>query len=82
MKQRDIALIVFVAGLSAVIAFFVATRLIVSPANRQQQVEVVDVLTSDFAQPDKRFFNDKSINPVRSSSISGTQNNSPFAKTN
>lgn len=82
MKQKDIVLIVFVAGLSAIIAFLVATKLIVTSANRQQQVEVVDTLTSEFTQPDKRFFNEKSINPVKSSSASGTQNDSPFTKTN
>ena len=83
MKQKDVALIIFVAALSGLVAFFVATKLIVTPANRQQQVEVVDVLSSTFNTPDERFFNESSINPAHTGTNSAEpHNDNPFNKTN
>jgi len=48
MKQKDIALIILIAGVSAVASFFISNKLFVTPSNRQQQVEVVDPINASF----------------------------------
>ena len=51
MKQKDITLIVVIAFISAIIAFFVSNKIFVTPANRQQDVEVVDSIDPTFQLP-------------------------------
>lgn len=77
MKQKDIAVIIVVAFLAGVISFFVANKIFVTPENRQQKVQVIDKLTSDFQKPDNRFFNQESINPSRNTTLQDT-NQTPF----
>ena len=77
MKQKDIAAIIIIAALSGLVSFFISGKIFVTPANRQQQVEVVDKLTSDFGTPDPRFFNKDSINPTTNTQL-GSTNSTPF----
>lgn len=81
MKQKDIATIIVVAFIAAVTSYFVANRVFVTPENRHQTVEVIDVLSDEFGPPDARFFNDKSINPTRNTALDGT-NQTPFNGSN
>lgn len=78
MKQKDIALIVGIAGISAIVSFVVSGKLFVTPSNRQQQVEIVDPITASFQEPDKKYFNTNSINPTQNSSIGSDNNQNPF----
>ncbi len=78
MKQKDLALIIGIAGISAVVSFVVSNRLFVTPSNRQQQVEDVDVISASFQAPDTKYFNPLSINPAPSSSVGGDNNQNPF----
>lgn len=77
MKQKDIATIIVVAFIAAVTSYFIADRVFVTPENRQQTVEVIDVLSDTFGPPDTRFFNSDSINPTRNTELDGT-NQTPF----
>ncbi len=77
MKQKDITVIIVIAFISGLLSFFISGRLFVTPANRQQQVEVVDKITIDFQKPDNRFFNSQSINPTVDTQLNGT-NQTPF----
>ncbi len=79
MKQKDIALIVIVVFFSAVLSYFISNALFASPKNRQQQVEVVQPITTDFPTPDERFFNDKAFDPTRTIIIGENANTDPFA---
>lgn len=81
MKQKDIAVIIAVAAFAAVVSFFIANKLFVTPKNREQTRQVVDVINSSMTLPDKRFFNSDSINPTRSSDSTGT-NQTPFNGSN
>ena len=81
MKQKDIAVIIVVAFISAVISFLVTDKLFVTPANRQQAVEVVDVITTDFKLPDSRYFNKNSIDPTVQSQLGTATNQTPFNST-
>lgn len=77
MKQKDIALIAVIAIVSATLSFVLSGKLFVTPENRQQQVEVVDAITTEFKQPDQRFFNANSINPTIDTQLDNT-NQTPF----
>lgn len=78
MKQKDIALIIVVAFISAMLSFFVSNKIFVTPTNRQQRVEVVDKITADFTGPDKRFINPESINPTLNTPLQPGTNQNPF----
>lgn len=78
MKQKDVALIIVVAFVSAIISFVVSRFLFVTPQNRQQQVEVVQGLSASFSSPDSRYFNSNSIDPTQLTQIGNTNNPNPF----
>lgn len=78
MKQKDIALIIIVVAVSAVVSFFVSRLLFAAPANRQQKVEVVDAINTDFPTPDKKYFNDQSVDPAQDVQVGESNNSNPF----
>jgi hypothetical protein len=78
MKQKDIALIIVIAAISGVISLIVSGKVFVTPANRQQKVEVVDKITTDFVAPDKKYFNAQSIDPAQSIELGNGNNQNPF----
>jgi hypothetical protein len=55
----------------------VSGRIFVTPANRAQQVEVVDKISPSFQLPDGKYFNGSSIDPTQNSQIGGNNQN-PF----
>lgn len=77
MKQKDLSIIIAVAVLSAIVSFLLSNKLFVTPENRQQKVEVVDTIVSDFDQPSTRYFNETSINPTQITQLDST-NQTPF----
>jgi ABC-type maltose transport system permease subunit len=78
MKQKDIAVIIVVVFVSGVLSFFLSRLLFTSPKNRQQKVEVVNVITSDFPTPDAQYFNKDSVNPTTLIQIGDSNNPNPF----
>jgi hypothetical protein len=72
MKQKDIALIIMLALVSAGISIFISSKLFVTPKDRQQKVEVIDPISTDMNQVDKRYFNEASINPTKNTQLDGT----------
>jgi hypothetical protein len=78
VKQQDIALIVVVAAVSATISFLVSNKIFVTPANREQKVEVVDAITPSFDLPAKKYFNNNSIDPTQNTTVGGNNQN-PFS---
>lgn len=78
MKQKDIALIIIVAFISAVASIVLSKVLITTPKNRQQKVEVVDKIDSSFPTPNKKYFNSNSINPTEIIRIQNNNNTQPF----
>ena len=79
MKQKDLALIAVIVFLSAIISFFVSKLIFAPPKNRQQQVEVVNAITSDFPQPDNRYFNSSAFDPTRPITVGQNTNTNPFS---
>jgi hypothetical protein len=79
VKQKDIALIIVVGVVSAVIALVLSNILFGSPSRSQQKAEVVDPITADFSAPDQRYFNSNSVDPTQTITIGdGQTNQTPF----
>ena len=78
MKQKDLALIIVIAVVSGVVSFFVSNKIFVTPANRQQQVDVVDKINPSFQTPSTKYFNSSSIDPTQESQIGNNDNQNPF----
>lgn len=78
MKQKDVALIIVIAFVSAIVSLVVSRLLFASPQNRQQQVQVVPAITATFPSPDSRYFNSKSIDPTQLIQIGNNNNTNPF----
>jgi len=79
MKQKDIALIVAIAVVSGIFSLIIGHLVFAAPKNRQQKVEVVDAITTEFTSPDSKYFNSQSINPTQLIRISENLNNAPFS---
>lgn len=79
MKQKDIVLIAVVVVISAVISIVISKLVFVTPAHRQQTVEVVQPISADFPAPDSHYFNAQSINPTKTITIGNNSNPDPFS---
>lgn len=78
MKQKDIAIIIVVAAVSAGVAWFAAGALFTSGDAQQQEVEVVQPISSEFGSVDQRYFNQQSINPTPTVQVGNNNNTDPF----
>lgn len=78
MKQKDVAMIIVIAFVSAIISLVVSRLLFTTPRNQQQQVEVVPAITASFPAPDSRYFNSNSIDPTQLIQIGNNNNTNPF----
>ena len=78
MKKNDIGLIVVVAIFAGIFSL-IASNIIFTPKNTKElTAQRIDQVQSDFIQPDKRFFNENSINPTQLIQIGGDPNKQPF----
>ena len=78
MKKSDIAMIILIASVSVLIAYFVAKGIFGDKANSNQIVKTIDPIDSKIVPPDPAIFNSNAINPavevqISGSSQSGTQ---------
>jgi len=78
MKRKDIGLILVIAIISAVLSIILSNILIVTPKNRQQKVEVVKPIMSDFQKLPGKYFNDKALDPTQLIRIGQDKNDKPF----
>jgi len=81
MKQKDIALILVIVFVSAIISLFVSKAIFTSPKNRQQQVVIVQPITADFPKPDSHYFNSSAFDPTKLITIGQNANPDPFSGT-
>lgn len=77
MKQKDIVLIVVVAIVAASLSFFVSKKVFSSDADRAVQVKTVEAISTEFKSPDKKYFNDQSINPTKTITIGDNPSQQP-----
>jgi hypothetical protein len=82
MKQKDLAIIIVICVLAGIVSLIVAHLVFATPKDRQQKVEVVEAISTDFPIPDNKYFNTNSINPTQLIRIADNSNQTPFNTTN
>ncbi|HEX6258770.1 MAG TPA: hypothetical protein VFZ48_04790 [Candidatus Saccharimonadales bacterium] len=78
MKKNDIALIILIASVSAIIAFFVGKAVIGEPEQKSVKVKTTERISTEVAEPDKSIFNKDGINPTVEINIGDSSNRQPF----
>ncbi len=79
MKRKDLAFLLVVVLISVVFSLLVSKLIFGSPESRQESVEVVQPITANFPQPDKRYFNSSSFDPTKLIVIGQNANPDPFS---
>lgn len=64
MKKTDVAMIVLIATISVLGAFFITRSIMGSPSEDTQTVKTIDKIDSALSQPDPAIFNKDAINPA------------------
>ncbi len=76
MKKTDIAMIVLIASVSVIVAYFAATALFGTAASATEKVKTVDVIDASITEPSKEIFNANAINPTQQVQITGSTSGS------
>lgn len=77
MKKSDIAMIILIASISVLIAYFVAKMVIGDVKTGTVKVKIAEPITTDITQPDPTVFNSNAINPTVEVIIGQAQGASP-----
>jgi hypothetical protein len=64
MKRTDIAMIILIASVVMLIAFFGTRAIFGGVANESVKVKTVDPINSSIQEPDPAIFNEDAINPA------------------
>lgn len=64
MKKSDIAMIILIASISVLVAYFVAKAVVGDVQNESAQVKTADPITTDVEEPESTVFNSDAINPT------------------
>ena len=78
MKQKLIMTIIIAAAVSAFFSIIIAKFIFGSPSTGQQQVDLVPLISSNFATPSSQDFNSTSIDPTQLVRIGTSVNPVPF----
>jgi len=74
MKRTDIAMIILIASVSVLVAYFVASGLFGSAgANGTTVVQTIDPISATIVEPEADIFNSNAINPTNEVRITGSQ---------
>ena len=71
MKNTDKAALIFIASLSVLIAYFVASTWIGKPSSESVKVKTVEPISAEVVKPDATIFNKDAINPTVPVEIGG-----------
>lgn len=72
MKKTDIAMIILIASVSVLIAFFVAKSIFGDVYSGTAKVKTIDKIDSSIVEPSTDIFNANAINPAVQVQINGT----------
>jgi len=64
MKKTDIAMIILIASVSVLAAFFLTQTFFGSATEEIITVQTIDEVKSDFVEPGATIFNENAINPA------------------
>lgn len=64
MKKTDIAMIILIATVSVMVAFFVTRSIVGTPSSEVTKVKTIEKIDSTITPPDTAIFNQNAINPA------------------
>jgi len=64
MKNSDIAVIILIASISVLVAYFVADAVIGKPSHETVMVKTIAPISANVETPDPSIFNKDAINPT------------------
>lgn len=64
MNKADIAMIVLIASMSMLVAYFGARAVIGDPDSESVTVKTIEQIHPEVEEPDPRVFNERAINPT------------------
>lgn len=73
MKRTELAMIVLIASVSVLVAYFLAQSVLGGQTNESVNVKTIEKINAEFQQPDESIFNAEAINPAVEVQISGTE---------
>ncbi|CAN5406518.1 hypothetical protein BH10PAT4_BH10PAT4_2050 [soil metagenome] len=72
MKKTDIAMIIFIASISVLIAYFIGTSIFGGISTKGEKVKTIDSISTSVETPDPKIFNSDAINPAVEVQITGS----------
>lgn len=73
MKKTDIAMIILIASVSILIAYFVASSIFGNVSNESVKVKTIDPIDATIVAPSPTIFNKNAINPAVEVQINGNK---------
>ncbi|PKL31135.1 hypothetical protein CVV43_03745 [Candidatus Saccharibacteria bacterium HGW-Saccharibacteria-1] len=73
MKKSDIAMLILIASVSVIVAFFVAKAIFGDVYSGSAKVKTIRAISSEVVEPSSEVFNKSAINPVVQVQINGTK---------
>lgn len=64
MKKSDIAMVILIASISILVAYFAAKALVGDVGSQSVKVKTADKITTNVTEPDPSVFNSNAINPT------------------
>lgn len=64
MKKTDLAMIVLIAAVSVLAAFFITKAVLGEQATDEKKVQTIEKIDTTVTQPDPEIFNERAINPA------------------
>lgn len=64
MKKSDIAMIILIASVSVLVAYFTSSALVGDVSEESVQVKTAEEISTDVVDPDPEIFNKDAINPT------------------
>lgn len=80
MKKQDFLIIGLIVFFGAIVSIGIS-KLFIGGEQAIQSVEVVQQVSGEFPEADKRFFNKDAFDPTQTISINDNQNTAPFEAT-
>ncbi len=75
MNKNNIAILIVIVLVAAGFSYGIGTALLGDRVSKPQDVEVVDAISSEIAEPDKTVFANDAINPTVQITISDNNQN-------
>lgn len=64
MKKTDIAMVILIATISVLAAFFITKAVVGTPSTDTKKAQTIEAIDPTIEQPDTAIFNSEAINPA------------------